>query len=170
MSKIKNEAKNTEKDVQLVRGAIEQRAAWLGLMYEEARNQGKEKEFEAIARKAISKCGCVRAMGFDKVMKDHSLAEYKKAWLNENNTRFFEMEIVEDTEEALRLHFHHCPLVSGWVKQGFCDEDVEILCDIAMDGDRGMALPFEDEFKFELGKTIAQGNDVCELNYIRNKK
>ncbi|MCB8564770.1 MULTISPECIES: L-2-amino-thiazoline-4-carboxylic acid hydrolase [Fusobacterium] len=168
MSKIKNEGKNQEKDVQLVRGAIEQRAAWLGLMYEEAKKQGKD--IEDIARKAIFKCGCVRGKGFESVMKDHSIQEFKKAWLNENNTRFFEMEIVEDTEEALRLYFHHCPLVSGWVKQGFSDEDVEILCDIAMDGDRGMASPFQDEFTFELGKTIAQGNCVCELNYIKNKK
>lgn len=33
-----------------------------------------------------------------------------------------------------------------------------------------MASPFQDEFTFELGKTIAQGNCVCELNYIKNKK
>lgn len=168
MSKITNFAKNQEKDVQLVRGAIEQRAAWLALIYEEAKNQGKD--IEDIARKAIFKCGCVRGNGFDQVMKDHSIQEFKKAWLNENNTRFFEMEIVEDNEEALRLHFHHCPLVSGWQKQGFSDEDIKTLCDIAMDGDRGMASPFKDEFTFELGNTIANGHSVCELNYIKNKK
>lgn len=37
-----------------------------------------------------------------------------------------------------------------------------------MCGDRGIESRF-DQFDFELGKTIAQGYDKCEVNFYRKK-
>ena len=42
------------------------------------------------------------------------------------------------------------------------------LCDIAMSGDRGIDSRFDD-FEFKLGKTIAEGNPVCEVKFLRKK-
>jgi hypothetical protein len=42
------------------------------------------------------------------------------------------------------------------------------LCDIAMSGDRGIDSRFED-FEFKLGRTIAEGHPVCEVQFLRKK-
>ena len=31
----------------------------------------------------------------------------------------YEMEIAEKTEDTLRVHFHYCPYVEEWEKQGY---------------------------------------------------
>ena len=49
------------------------------------------------------------------------------------------------------------------------EEKIATLCDIAMDGDRGIASQF-DAFEFELGKTIAKGDDICEVCFRKKKK
>ena len=47
---------------------------------------------------------------------------------------------MEDTCEdgKLSVDFHYCPLVAAWKKLGATDEECAVLCDIAMDGDRGI--------------------------------
>lgn len=66
------------------------------------------------------------------------------------------------------MDFHYCPLVEAWQKLGCSDEEIEVLCDIAMNGDRGIASVFDD-FKFSLGKTIAQGHNCCEIRFNKKK-
>jgi hypothetical protein len=55
-------------------------------------------------------------------------------------------------------------LVSAWKKLGATSEEIEQLCDIAMDGDRGIAEQFAD-FGFSLGETIAAGDPVCQIRF-----
>jgi len=50
------------------------------------------------------------------------------------------------------------------MKMGKNPEELDLLCDIAMDGDRGIGSRFPD-FEFKLGKTIAQGNPVCQIRF-----
>ncbi len=96
------------------------------------------------------------------------LKEFAKVFSTETSKKVFEMDYTESSDDKLSVEFHYCPLVSAWLKQGFSDEDIAKLCDIAMDGDRGIAGKLPD-FEFELGKTIAQGNAVCEINFIKKK-
>ena len=42
------------------------------------------------------------------------------------------------------------------------------LCKIAMEGDRAIGETFP-AFQFTLGKTIAQGYDVCQIRFDRKK-
>ncbi|NJL73492.1 MAG: L-2-amino-thiazoline-4-carboxylic acid hydrolase, partial [Candidatus Competibacteraceae bacterium] len=42
------------------------------------------------------------------------------------------------------------------------DEEVELFCDIAMDGDRGRAA--YHGLELELGETLAKGNGFCRLH------
>jgi hypothetical protein len=70
-------------------------------------------------------------------------------------------------EIKLKVEFHYCPLVTGWMKQNFDQKTIETLCDIAMDGDRAIAK--ENNLDFVLGKTIAKGDDICEVNFYTKK-
>jgi hypothetical protein len=47
------------------------------------------------------------------------------------------------------------------------EKKIEKLCDIAMDGDRGIISTFP-KFEFELGDTISKGGRCCQLT-IRKK-
>ncbi len=168
MSKINNNPTITNDDkVTAVRNAIEHRATWMGLMLDEAEKAGQD--WEAIARKAITRCGCFHGKGFFDQLKDKAdLKEFREIFVNDLGQKLFEMDVVESTDEKLAIEFHYCPLVSGWMKQGMSDETIEKLCDIAMDGDRGIGSQLEN-FQFELGRTIAQGHPVCEIFFNRKK-
>ena len=78
------------------------------------------------------------------------------------------MEVVKADEDGYHLDFHYCPLVAAWKKLGASPEDIEHLCDIAMDGDRGVAGDFDD-FEFTLGHTIAAGDEVCQIRFDKRK-
>ena len=51
---------------------------------------------------------------------------------------------------------------------GVADDMLVKLCAIAMSGDRGIDSRFDD-FEFKLGKTIAEGHPVCEVQFLRKK-
>ena len=75
------------------------------------------------------------------------------------------MEIATLDDEKLCIEFNYCPLVAAWQKQGFDDDRIQELCDYAMDGDRGIAKACQ--LDFELGKTIAKGDSICEVNFYK---
>ena len=51
--------------------------------------------------------------------------------------------------------------------KGATDDQIAKLCDIAMQGDRGIAGSFGCEL--QLGQTIATGHDKCEIRFMRSK-
>ena len=69
------------------------------------------------------------------------------------------------TDDNLDIDFHYCPLVKVWQKQECSDEEIQLLCDHAMCGDRGIAESFR--CKLELPKNIAKGNGVCQIRFVR---
>ena len=48
------------------------------------------------------------------------------------------------------------------------DDEIALLCDIAMDGDRGICEVLGLDFK--LGKTIAKGDPICEIRIKQPNK
>ena len=52
--------------------------------------------------------------------------------------------------------------------QGCSDDEIQMLCDHAMCGDRGIAESFGCEL--DLPATIAKGDDVCKIRFVRRKK
>ena len=78
------------------------------------------------------------------------------------------MEVAAVDEDRLNLRYHYCPLVNAWQKLGCTDDEIRRLCDIAMDGDRGIADSMG--YQFELTKAIARGDDVCTVNFLRKDK
>jgi len=156
---IKNEASDKGKHIGDLRAAFEHRATWFYLLIEEAKKQGLDDNF---ARDAIRACGCFH--GENKFTKTDDLEAFAKEFANENVINIFEMEILKSSAEELSIDFHYCPLVNAWQKLTGDEAKIDTLCDIAMDGDRGIADVFSD-FEFSLGKTIAKGDGVCEIRF-----
>jgi hypothetical protein len=80
----------------------------------------------------------------------------------------FEMRAVTCTDDRLDIDFHYCPLVAARQSHGATDEQIARLCDIAMQGDRGVAGSFGCEL--DLGETIAKGYGKCEILSARYRR
>lgn len=161
MSGITNTANITEEEkVNINRGAIEHRATWMGLIYKEALEAGADAE--AICRRAIRTCGNIHGDGFHAMCENpDSCKDFAEVFLHELGRKTFEMEVQEPTDDAVHIDFHYCALVNAWQKLGFDNETCEKLCDIAMDGDRGIAESMG--MTLDLTDTIAKGCAACKL-------
>lgn len=164
MSKIVNEAKIKNKLIVKIRELLEHRALWLYLLVDEAKKQGLDPEEFSSA--AIKRCGI--SQGNDLVAKagTKSLKGLRKTLFTKAARWVFEMDLVENTDDTLYLDFHYCPLVKAWQKAGATDEEIAMLCDIAMCGDHGIGSCFDA--RLELPKAIAKGDDVCVLRYKKS--
>ena len=155
---IQNTSIIKENHIDDLRGAIEHRATWFYLLLDEARKRGLE--WDDFARAAIFKCGCFH--GENKFANTDDLVSFANEFANENVIKIFEMDIKEKTDKKFVIEFNYCPLVAAWEKLTDNEEDIAQLCDIAMDGDRGIIDTFKD-FEFDLPGTIAKGDKVCTV-------
>jgi hypothetical protein len=73
------------------------------------------------------------------------------------------MDVLESTDDKLSIDFHYCPLVKAWQNAGCSDEEIAMLCDIAMCGDHGIGECYGSVL--DLPKCIAKGDDICALRY-----
>lgn len=160
---IKNNPTDKGQHIKDLRDAIEHRATWFYYLVEEGLKRGLDYDF---ARAAIQGCGCFH--GKSKYTPTDDLVAFSKEFANQNVQDIFEMD-VDAKPEAMKIEFHYCPLVSAWRKLTDDEEKIAKLCDIAMDGDRGIASQFPD-FEFSLGKTIAKGDDICEVCFKKVQK
>jgi hypothetical protein len=163
MSRIKNHPKIKNKLIKAVRGLLEHRAAWLFFLLDEAGKRGISAE--DFAKAAVMRCGCFQGEQLTAAAGTRSLKGLKKKLFTWPARMVFEMKILACTEDHLDIDFHYCPLVAAWQEQGASDEQMAGLCDIAMQGDRGIAASFGCEL--ELGETIANGHDKCEIRFKR---
>lgn len=152
-----------EQHIKDLRDAIEHRATWFYYLIEEAQKRGLDYDF---ARDAIYSCGCFH--GDNKYTKTDDFEKFAPEFANDNVRGIFDMDVDVKPEE-MNIEFHYCPLVNAWKKLTDDPEKIAMLCDIAMDGDRGIASTFPD-FEFNLGKTIAKGDPVCEVCFKKKKK
>ena len=157
---IKNKPEDRGQHIEDLRNAFEHRAAWFYLMYKEAKKRGLDDEF---AHQAILECG--RFHGENKYTHTDDFSVFHQEFVNDNVKGVFQMEDT-CTDHELSVDFHYCPLVAAWKKLGATDEECSVLCDIAMDGDRGICEKMG--FDFHLGKTIANGDDICEVRIKKN--
>jgi hypothetical protein len=160
---IKNTPHKSDSRTDLLRGAIEHRATWYALLIEEAKKEGLKEDF---ASKAIFKCG--QFHGNNKFPRTDDLKVFSKSFANDDVIGAFEMEKLKDDGKELSIDFHYCPLVAAWKKLGIPDDELPQLCEMAMDGDRGIVSTYKD-FQFELGDTIAKGGDVCQIRISKKK-
>lgn len=159
---IKNVSTVYDEKVNIKRAAIEHRATWMGLTYKEIEKSGADAE--SISRAAISETGLIQGEGIKACCKEVTdVTQFAGNFVDDVTKSCFQMDITECTNDDLKIEFHYCPLISAWKKLGFDDETCEKLCDIAMDGDRGIAKTMG--LTFELTDTIAKGCDICKLHF-----
>jgi hypothetical protein len=163
MSNIKNSPKYNNKIIKAVRGTLEHRATWLYLLLDEAEKRGISTE--DFAKAAIMRCGCFQGDQLIAEAGTNSLKGLKEKLFNLPARMVFEMKILTCTDDQLDIDFHYCPLVAAWQSHGVAEEQIAKLCDIAMQGDRGIARSFGCEL--ELGETIAKGYGKCEIRFKR---
>ena len=167
MSGIKNEPKIKNGLIKAIREQLEHRALWMYLLCDEARKKGLPPE--EYAPSAIKRCGLYQGKALRaKAGGGESLKGLKKTLFTKPAQWVFEMDIKRCTDDNLDIDFHYCPLVAAWQKQGCSGEEIQVLCDHAMCGDRGIAKSFGCELA--LLSTIAGGDDVCRIRFVRRKK
>jgi hypothetical protein len=162
---ITNISTINEPHVNDMRAAIEHRATWFYLLLEQFKKVTPE-QWEELARQAITKCGVFH--GNLRYSRPTNLPKFAGEFANELYKKIFEMDIVELNEDRFVVEFHYCPLIAAWQKQNAPEEDIPKLCDIAMDGDRGIAMTLPD-YEFDLQSTIAQGDKVCRIVFTRKR-
>jgi len=162
MADINNVASIQEEKININRAQIEHRATWMGLIFDEAEKAGLDAE--GITRRAIKKCGCIHGEGFKAQCNNPGdCNDFREVFLGEVGIKTFEMDHIESTEDEVKVDFHYCALVNAWKKLGFDDARCAKLCDIAMDGDRGIAEAMG--LTLELTDTIAKGCATCKLRF-----
>ena len=178
---IKNKAKKNGFFVRALRNFFEHRALWLYFFYDEARKKGAKPETFAPA--AIRRCGIYHGMRAITGLQDRAAirasaeAQSTVPWKGGScrllqkklfppvGKAIFEMKFLKLDDDSFDVDFHYCPLVNAWKKQGCSDEDMDKLCDWAMEGDRGIAEAFG--CNLELKTTIARGDGVCQIRIKR---
>ena len=161
---VVNEPKIKNGLLQAIREQLEHRALWMYLLCDEAAKKGLAPEEYAPA--AIKRCGLYQGKNLvEKGGMGKSLKGLKKALFGKAAQLVFEMKIQRCDDDHLDIDFHYCPLVKAWQKQGCTDEEIRMLCDPAMCGDRGIAASFGCQL--DLPKTIANGDGVCQIRFVR---
>lgn len=144
------------------RAAVEHRATWMYLMLEEATERGLSPDF---AREAIGRCGCIQKLARMEDCPDFE--SFMRASMNELVNQAWEQEIKWGEDEVF-VENHYCPLVAAWQKLTDDDKKLAELCDIAMDGDRGLFA--EPLMNFELIRTLGEGAPTCQMRFTKLKK
>lgn len=151
--------------VEVNRAQIEHRATWMGLIYDEMVKAGIDAE--PILRRAIKRCGRMHGENFKAQCADpRSCVDFKNAFLGDESKvgpQSFNMKNIQADHDNVTVNFNYCALVSAWKKLGFDDETCALLCDVAMDGDRGIAETMGLELGLE--NTIAKGCATCDLHF-----
>ncbi|MDR1576407.1 MAG: L-2-amino-thiazoline-4-carboxylic acid hydrolase [Treponema sp.] len=161
-SNIKNAANPVDETAEVNRAQIEHRAAWMGLIYDEMVKAGIDAE--PVIRRAIKRCGRMHGENFKKKCADPgNCADFKNVFLGELAIKTFDMRPVNADRDNVAVDFHYCALVGAWQKLGFDDKTCALLCDMAMEGDRGIAEAMG--LTLDLETTIAQGCPDCKLRF-----
>jgi hypothetical protein len=165
MSKITNIDTKTDETGEVNRAQIEHRALWMALMYDEMVKAGVDAE--GVMRKAIRRCGHIHGEALKEKCKNPAdCGELSKVFLSGLVVKTFDMRPIEAAKDSLNVDFHYCALVAAWQKLGLDDKTCALLCDIAMEGDRGIAEVMG--LKLELPQTIAGGCPVCKLHFHKS--
>lgn len=144
-----------------MRKANETRGLWYYMLVQSAGKYGMDKE--KFARGAIRKLGNLYRGGYPDT---DSVPEFMGAFLNDHNIKQFGMELKSLTDDEAVVHFHYCPMYGAWCKLTDDQKEIDMICDCAMDVDRGVFDKYE-HIGFRLDKAIACGDEVCELHFLK---
>lgn len=162
---IQNNENPVMETVTVNRSQIEHRATWMGLIYDELKKEGLDAE--GIIRRAIRRTGNIHGTNFkSQCSNPQNCNQFCEVFLGTEDSvgpQTFAMDNIQSDGDNVSVEFHYYALVNAWKKLGFDDETCARLCDIAMDGDRGIAE--EMGLTLDLTDTIAAGCKSCKLHF-----
>ncbi len=159
-----SDEKKVSWEYQMARRQIEHRALWLGLIFDEMRKAGID-DTEKILRNAVRRCGSIHGERHRANCQDpENLNDFRALFFNDRGQTLFEMTDIKSDHDNAWSTFHYCALVEAWRGAGcFSDEDIALLCDIAMDGDRGVAEKMG--VTLDISTKISEGCENCQLHF-----
>jgi hypothetical protein len=129
-----------------VRAAIKDRATWLALLVR--------------SFKAIFEFGRMKAKNDP---RDFSPAAWVEKHVSKGSSLVFDSDVeINDKGAVQRMKF--CALVEAWKEMGCTPQEIDLFCDIAMEGDRGRADAHG--VRMELEERIARGDKYCHLKIL----
>jgi len=143
--------------VHRVREAIKDRATWFALLYRSFSKALPPKEVEKLAREAIYQFGLLKGK---KDGRKISPKEWVEKHMAKGSGEVFRSEIIKEKDYSeQRMTF--CPLVEAWRELGCTAKEIDLFCDIAMEGDRGRAE--YHGIPWDIPKRIGKGDSFCQL-------
>jgi hypothetical protein len=148
--------------IQQIRAAIKDRALYLALLYQSYSSVLPAEKVEEAMRKAIFDYGQLRGE------KDHDIMTPEK-WvdrhISKGSAEVFVSKITRQEDYCVQ-EMTYCPLVEAWQELGCTPEQIDSLCDIAMEVDRGRAA--YHDIPLDITHRLAKGDESCRL-VLRNK-
>lgn len=143
--------------VEKVRGAIKDRALYLAYLYRSFSKVMPAEQAERLAREAIFEYGRYKASldsgkATPERWVDHHMAKGSGA--------VFESRIAKQEDQCLQ-EMTFCPLIEAWRELGCSPEEMDLLCDIAMEVDRGSAA--YHGLTVDMPMRIGKGDAHCRL-------
>lgn len=155
--------KFNEEMIKLFNDVSGQSAIWYGLIYKEMLEAGVENAKEICSR-AYREYGRINGRERKAAYKPNDSFEVKASKICPEDIGKYAYEVdVETGDNTIVCTGHTCVLVDTWKKLGFSDAMCIDLCDIAMEGDRGVAEV--NDLAFDLEKSIARGDTTCRFVY-----
>lgn len=147
-----------------VRFENERRGMIYTLLVRHAEKHGLDRE--KFTRAAVNKIGRDNSRSFKKGY-DY-LPEFVLRFMGEDLISQFRPELMNMTDDQAQVEFHYCPMLGGMTQLSDDSQEIELLCDCAMEVDRG--LTDQLGIDFELGGTIANGCETCQLYFKKRRK
>lgn len=143
--------------VEKVRAAIKDRALYLALLYRSFSKALPSEQVEKLAREAIFEYGRVRGKKDSESMTPEKWVDHHMA---KGSGAVFQSNIYKEADHCVQ-EMTYCPLMEAWRELGCSPEEMDLLCDIAMEVDRGRAA--YHGLTVEMPERIGKGDPRCRL-------
>lgn len=143
--------------IEKVRAAIKDRALYLALLYRSFSKVLAPEQAEKLAREAIFEFGRIKGKRDSGEMTPERWVEHH---VEKGSGAVFNSRIFKG-EDCCEQEMNFCPLIEAWKELGSGPEEMDLLCDIAMEVDRGRAA--YHGLEVEMPKRIGKGDSCCRL-------
>ena len=143
--------------VEKVRQAVKDRGTYLALLYRSFSKVLAPDQVEKLTREAIYEFGRIRGKRDGGRI---SPEEWVDRHVSKSSSAVFKSHIVKQ-EDCCQQQMTYCPLVEAWKELGCSQEEINLLCDIAMEIDRGRA-DFHG-IPLEIPERMGKGDPSCRL-------
>lgn len=148
--------------VEKVRAAIKDRALYLALLYRSFSKALPAEDVERLAREAIFEYGRVRGEKDSESMTPERWVDHHMA---KGSGAVFQSRVSKAEDHAAQ-EMTYCPLMEAWRELGCTAEEMDLLCDVAMEVDRGRAA--YHGLAVEIPLRIGKGDSCCRLVLRKN--